>query len=296
LQATRSGAITLMIREFGRGTDFKCFDSRMLDGGGVHVIQAFFSTEIAEEIQIKGRTARQGARGSYSMVLNAESLMEKMGLAPSDIESMRLKSTYYSYLDSRRSNDYEDMCNRLKDKVAEAERCHYETIDYKNCALKNKRNDAIVYLEKWNGVSFESPRAVATKASFIAEKRKRIKKLQEMERNRRREARSKNALPLLSDEIADGKIEEKFFDAHETPDCTPLMIEDETYYDVLGVSITADVSEIEQAFRKASLACHPDKTSDPIARERFHKLTEAKDVLSCPRRRRDYDADVRRRA
>lgn len=65
LQATRSGAITLMIREYGRGTDFKCFDSRMIDGGGVHVIQAFFSTEIAEEVQIKGRTARQGARGSY---------------------------------------------------------------------------------------------------------------------------------------------------------------------------------------------------------------------------------------
>ena len=65
LQATRSGAITLLIREFGRGTDFKCFDVRMLEGGGVHVIQAFFPTEIAEEIQIKGRTARQGARGSY---------------------------------------------------------------------------------------------------------------------------------------------------------------------------------------------------------------------------------------
>ena len=65
LQSTRSGAITLMIREYGRGTDFKVFDGAMLDGGGVHVIQAFFSTEIAEEIQIQGRTARQGARGSY---------------------------------------------------------------------------------------------------------------------------------------------------------------------------------------------------------------------------------------
>ena len=65
LQATRPSAITLMIREFGRGTDFKAFDSSMLDGGGVHVIQAFFSTEIAEETQIKGRAARQGARGSY---------------------------------------------------------------------------------------------------------------------------------------------------------------------------------------------------------------------------------------
>ena len=65
LQATTPGAITLMIREFGRGTDFKCFDNRMLKGGGVHVIQTFFSLDLSEEIQIKGRTARQGENGSY---------------------------------------------------------------------------------------------------------------------------------------------------------------------------------------------------------------------------------------
>ena len=60
LQATEQGAITLMIREFGRGTDFKCFDNKMLSAGGVHVIQAFFSIDITEEIQIMGRGARQG--------------------------------------------------------------------------------------------------------------------------------------------------------------------------------------------------------------------------------------------
>ena len=54
-----------MIREFDRGTDFKCFDSRMLSDGGVHVIQTFFSLDLSEEIQIKGRTARQGENGSY---------------------------------------------------------------------------------------------------------------------------------------------------------------------------------------------------------------------------------------
>ena len=40
-----------MIREFDRGTDFKCFDSRMLSDGGVHVIQTFFSLDVSEEIQ-----------------------------------------------------------------------------------------------------------------------------------------------------------------------------------------------------------------------------------------------------
>mmetsp|Transcript_12227 Transcript_12227/g.26723 ORF Transcript_12227/g.26723 Transcript_12227/m.26723 type:complete len:349 (+) Transcript_12227:225-1271(+) len=42
LQATRSGSVTLMIREYGRGTDFKCYDSQMLECGGIHVIQSFF--------------------------------------------------------------------------------------------------------------------------------------------------------------------------------------------------------------------------------------------------------------
>jgi hypothetical protein len=65
LKATESGAITFMIREFGRGTDFKCYDKNMLQIGGVHIIQTFFSVDAAEERQIKGRTARQGADGSY---------------------------------------------------------------------------------------------------------------------------------------------------------------------------------------------------------------------------------------
>ena len=65
LQATTAGSITLMIREYGRGTDFKVYNNRMLEGGGVHVVQAFFSHGISEEIQIKGRAARQGTRGSY---------------------------------------------------------------------------------------------------------------------------------------------------------------------------------------------------------------------------------------
>lgn len=64
-KAAEQGSITLMIRDFGRGADFKCFDPNLIDEGGIHVIQAFFSTDPSEETQIKGRTARQGADGSY---------------------------------------------------------------------------------------------------------------------------------------------------------------------------------------------------------------------------------------
>jgi len=69
VKRTNSGQITLMTIAFGRGTDFVCRDNIVIDNGGVHVIQTFLSAEISEEIQIRGRTARQGAKGSYSRVL-----------------------------------------------------------------------------------------------------------------------------------------------------------------------------------------------------------------------------------
>ena len=68
-RATSSGQITLLTKVFGRGTDFACRDHNVISNGGVHVIQAFLSKEHSEEIQIMGRTARQGKDGSFSKPL-----------------------------------------------------------------------------------------------------------------------------------------------------------------------------------------------------------------------------------
>jgi len=68
-RATRQGAVTLASRMYGRGTDFKIYNQRMEKAGGIHVIQTFFSRDLSEEIQIMGRSARQGDMGSYSQVL-----------------------------------------------------------------------------------------------------------------------------------------------------------------------------------------------------------------------------------
>lgn len=57
-QAMTTGSITLLTAELGRGTDFKCYDDRINNSGGVHVIQTFVSDSLSEEMQIKGRTAR----------------------------------------------------------------------------------------------------------------------------------------------------------------------------------------------------------------------------------------------
>ncbi|CAF0828795.1 unnamed protein product [Adineta steineri] len=87
-RATTSGQITLFTRTFGRGTDFICHDQNVLASGGAHVIQTFLSEEISEEVQIKGRTARQGDNGSYSMIL-LESDLEKFLIQKDNIEDVK---------------------------------------------------------------------------------------------------------------------------------------------------------------------------------------------------------------
>lgn len=74
--AARSGELTLATRSFGRGTDFICKDRALEDAGGVHVLLTFFSKEVSEEVQLMGRTARQGNLGSISMILLFDDLSE----------------------------------------------------------------------------------------------------------------------------------------------------------------------------------------------------------------------------
>ena len=87
-RATVPGQITLLTRIFGRGTDFICYDESVVTNGGTHVIQTFLSEETSEEVQIKGRTARQGDFGSYSMVLLDRDL-EKFHITKENIEDVK---------------------------------------------------------------------------------------------------------------------------------------------------------------------------------------------------------------
>jgi hypothetical protein len=82
-RAGLSGAILLSTKSFCRGTDFKCRDKKIDALGGPHAIGTFFPDDIAEETQIKGRTARQGGNGSFSMVLKREELQEEYSLESS---------------------------------------------------------------------------------------------------------------------------------------------------------------------------------------------------------------------
>ena len=68
-RAPTANKITLMVKPFGRGTDFVVRDNLALNNGGPHVISTFLSEQESKEYQIKGRTARQGRDGLFSLVL-----------------------------------------------------------------------------------------------------------------------------------------------------------------------------------------------------------------------------------
>src|SRR3954465_3071555 len=62
------------------------------------------------------------------------------------------------------------------------------------------------------------------------------------------------------------------------------------FYKVLGVSKDAKPEEIKKAYRKLARSNHPDQNpGDPEAERRFKDVSEANDVLSDDKKRKEYD-------
>ena len=62
------------------------------------------------------------------------------------------------------------------------------------------------------------------------------------------------------------------------------------YYEILGVSRTADAAELKKAYRKLAMQYHPDRNpGDAEAEKRFKEAAEAYEVLSNPEKRQRYD-------
>ncbi len=61
------------------------------------------------------------------------------------------------------------------------------------------------------------------------------------------------------------------------------------YYDILGVSRTANGDEIKRAYRKLARKYHPDVCKEKDAEKRFKEINEAYEVLSDRDKRAAYD-------
>lgn len=59
-------------------------------------------------------------------------------------------------------------------------------------------------------------------------------------------------------------------------------------YDVLGVSVDCDQTEIKKAYRRCAKQCHPDRNPgvDP---DLFKRVSHAYEILSDPLKRERYD-------
>ncbi|CAH8585606.1 unnamed protein product [Heterobilharzia americana] len=60
-------------------------------------------------------------------------------------------------------------------------------------------------------------------------------------------------------------------------------------YNVFELPRDATHQEIKEAFYRLSKIYHPDVTGDPCAREKFHELIRAYEVLGNPVKRNEYD-------
>lgn len=76
----------------------------------------------------------------------------------------------------------------------------------------------------------------------------------------------------------------------------PLLRAARCHYEVLGVPRTASDDDIKSAFRELARATHPDAGKDTSSEAGFKDLVEAYRILRDPKRRQDYDNQLRARA
>ncbi|XP_059142875.1 dnaJ homolog subfamily C member 12-like [Physella acuta] len=62
------------------------------------------------------------------------------------------------------------------------------------------------------------------------------------------------------------------------------------YYYILGCDETSSEEQITSEYKSRVLSCHPDKhPNDPTAHKKFSALSQAKEVLLNPEKRKEYD-------
>jgi uncharacterized protein YegL len=103
-KAATAGQITICTAVFGRGTDFFCKDKALEKSGGVHVIQTFLSLDMSEEIQIQGRTSRQGKQGSYKLILLDKDLEDDFGIKCGLSDNWARNELYARLCDARKKS------------------------------------------------------------------------------------------------------------------------------------------------------------------------------------------------
>lgn len=100
-RAMDPGTVTMTVAVLGRGLDYRCEEESVDRAGGVIVLQTFFSLSKSEEIQIAGRTARQGRKGEYRLLVERDALMRDLEMTADEVDAADAGHLYEA-LDKRR--------------------------------------------------------------------------------------------------------------------------------------------------------------------------------------------------
>ena len=104
------------------------------------MIQAFVSDDISEEIQIQGRTARQGKSGTYSLIL-AESEIVKLGLDAARVQNMQAEECY-RHLDIARKKMQSERGKKMDEVLQKANELDDQSHAYFNALTDGKCKSA----------------------------------------------------------------------------------------------------------------------------------------------------------
>ena len=133
-KAATHGQATFASEAFGRGTDFFSKDSKLDEAGGVHVLQTFFSAKKADEVQIQGRTARQGKKGTYGLILLNSDLKQSFDLDNHKLANVA-HSDRYATLEEARKTAHATSCASIEEDLAKATQVDELTRKYFNRVL-----------------------------------------------------------------------------------------------------------------------------------------------------------------
>ena len=133
----------------------------------MHVVQTFLSVELSEEVQIQGRTARQGKPGSYSLILLEDDL-EPLGI-PKGAHSGIARSDMHEWLNSRRNEHHAEKRLEIEERLTSATTRDSNSHVYFDALLRGDARGAVVALEALYADLETSAPSQAVHAHFVVD-------------------------------------------------------------------------------------------------------------------------------
>jgi uncharacterized protein YegL len=139
-RSTKPNAISLWTTSFGRGTDFKVVHQEVDNVGGVTVILTTFCSHPSDCVQYQGRTARQGKKGTFKMILLKQDLQYEYQVSNEEIQKESQSNGFLSWLESRRNEKLEEQFKIQKQRALSYSTMHSKSEEFRRKLISSAFN------------------------------------------------------------------------------------------------------------------------------------------------------------